>query len=246
MHLVRSLAVVTGACTLAAVTAASASAGSAVSAAADAASAGSAASARQPDVVIHPDVLHAAGHAEKQPPTTADCEQAFGIACYGPGQIQQAYNLPVLFQHGVNGRGATIVIVDSFGSPTIQNDLSVFDRTFGLPAPPSFTVIQPAGRVPPYDPHNSGMAGWAGETTLDVEYAHTIAPDAKIVLAETPVAETEGVTGFPQIVQAEEYVINHHIGGVISQSFGATEQTFPSKALWRPCAVLTPMLTGTT
>ena len=139
MHLVRSLAVVTGACALAAVTAASASAGPAVSAAGNAASAG------QPDVVVHPGVLHAAGHAEKQPPTTADCEQAFGIACYGPGQIQQAYNLPVLFQHGVNGRGATIVIVDSFGSPTIQNDLSVFDQTFGLPAPPSFTVIQPAG-----------------------------------------------------------------------------------------------------
>jgi hypothetical protein len=128
VRLVRNMAVVTGACALAA--AASASAGSAVSAA------GNAASARQPDVVVHPAVLHATGHAEKQPPTTAACEQAFSIACYQPGQIQQAYNLPVLFRHGVNGRGATIVIVDSFGSPTIQNDLSVFDRTFGLPAPP--------------------------------------------------------------------------------------------------------------
>jgi subtilase family serine protease len=229
VHLVRSLAVVTGACALAAVTAASASVGSAVSAVGDAASAGNAASARQPDVVIHPGVLHAAGHAEKQPLTTADCERAFSIACYEPGQIQQAYNLPVLYRHGVNGKGSTIVIVDSFGSPTIQNDLSVFDQTFGLPAPPSLTVIQPAGQVPPYDRNNSGMVGWAGETTLDVEYAHTIAPDAKIVLVETPVSETEGVTGFPQIVQAEEYVINHHIGGVISQSFSATEQTFPSK-----------------
>jgi subtilase family serine protease len=84
--------------------------------------------------------------------------------------------------------------------------------------------------VPPYDPNNSDMVGWAGETTLDVEYAHTMAPDAKILLAETPVSETEGVTGFPQIVTAEEYVINHHLGGVISQSFSATEQTFPSKA----------------
>ena len=74
------------------------------------------------------------------------------------------------------------------------------------------------------------MVGWAGETTLDVEYAHTIAPGANILLVETPVSETEGVTGFPQIVKAEEYVINHHLGDVISQSFSATEQTFTSKA----------------
>jgi subtilase family serine protease len=229
VHLVRNLAVVTGACALAAAAAASASAGSAVSAAGDAASAGNAAPARQAEVVIHPGVLHA-GRVTKQPPTTAECEQAFSVACYEPGQIQQAYNLPVLFRHGVNGRGSTIVIVDSFGSPTISSDLAVFDKTFGLPAPPSLTVIQPAGAVPPYNPNNSDMVGWAGETTLDVEYAHTMAPDAKILLVETPVSETEGVTGFPQIVTAEKYVIDHHLGGVISQSFSATEETFPSRS----------------
>ena len=74
------------------------------------------------------------------------------------------------------------------------------------------------------------MLGWAGETTLDVEWAHTMAPGARILLVETPVSETEGTVGFPQIVTAEKYVINHHLGGVISQSFSATEQTFPSEA----------------
>ena len=176
-----------------------------------------------------PGVLHA-GRATSQPPTTADCETAFQVACYEPGQIQTAYNLQPLFQRGVTGRGQTIVIVDSFGSPTIRNDLKVFDQTFGLPAPPSFKIIQPAGAVPPYDPNNSDMVGWAGETTLDVQYAHTMAPGANILLVETPVSETEGVTGFPQIVEAENYVVNHHLGNVISQSFGATEQTFPNKA----------------
>jgi subtilase family serine protease len=164
-----------------------------------------------------------------QPPTTAQCESAFEVACYEPGQIEQAYNLPALYAKGINGKGATIVIVDSFGSPTIQADLNAFDKTFGLPAPPSFKILQPAGKVPPFDPNNSDMVGWAGETSLDVEYAHTIAPGANIVLVETPVSETEGVTGFPQILKAEEYVINHHIGDVISQSFSATEETFPSK-----------------
>jgi subtilase family serine protease len=180
-------------------------------------------------VLVHPDIQHA-GHASKQPPTTAACESEFHVACYEPTQIQQAYNLPMLYAKGVTGKGATIVIVDSFGSPTIKNDLATFDGQFGIPAPPSFTIIQPAGAVPPFDPNNGTMISWAGETTLDVEYAHTIAPGARIVLVETPVAETEGVTGFPQIVQAEKFVINHHIGDVISQSFSATEQSFSAKA----------------
>jgi subtilase family serine protease len=184
---------------------------------------------RQATVVIHPGVLHA-GRAQEQPPTTAQCEARYHVACYEPGQIRRAYNLSPLYSHRVDGRGTTIVIVDSFGSPTIAHDLKFFDRTFGLPAPPSLRILQPAGQIPPYDPNNSDMVGWAGETTLDVEYAHAIAPGANIVLAETPVSETEGVTGFPQIVTAEKYVINHHIGDVISQSFSATEETFPSKA----------------
>jgi subtilase family serine protease len=181
------------------------------------------------DVAVRPGVQRA-GRAQANPPTTADCEKAYKVACYQPSQIQQAYQLPAVYASGVTGRGTTIVIVDSFGSPTIRNDLGVFDQTFGLPAPPKFTIIQPAGQVPPYDPNNSDMVGWAGETTLDVEYAHTVAPGASILLVETPVSETEGVHGFPQIVTAEEYVIRHHLGDVISQSFSATEQTFPSLA----------------
>ena len=181
------------------------------------------------DVAVQPGVQHA-GRVQASPPTTADCEKAYKIACYQPAQIQQAYDLAPVYASGVTGKGTTIVIVDSFGSPTIRNDLSVFDRTFGLPAPPSFRVIRPAGPLPAYNPNNSDMVGWAGETTLDVEYAHTIAPGASILLVETPVSETEGVHGFPQIVTAEEYVLRHHLGDVISQSFSATEQTFPNDA----------------
>src|SRR6185437_15217521 len=162
------------------------------------------------------------------PPSTSFCLQNFGIHCYQPAQFELAYNLAPLHQRGIDGRGTTIVIVDSFGSPTIQNDLHVFDQTFGLPDPPSLTILQPAGTVPQFDPTNSVMLDWATETTLDVEWAHVFAPGANIVLVETPVAETEGVTGFPEIVKAENFVIDHHIGDVISQSFGATEETFPT------------------
>ena len=107
-----------------------------------------------------------------------------------------------------------------------QDDLSVYDATNLLPAPPLFNIITPAGAIPPWDPTNTDMVGWAEETTLDVEMAHTIAPGASILLVETPVSETEGVTGFPQIIEAENYVIDHHLGDVISQSFSATEQSF--------------------
>jgi subtilase family serine protease len=154
-----------------------------------------------------------------------------------PAQIRAAYGLPSLTDlnrpgplKGITGKGQTIVIVDSFGSPTIAKDLARFDRYFRLPAPPSFRVIQPAGKPPPYHAGNSNRSGWAAETTLDVEWSHVIAPGARIVLVETPTSENEGTTGFPQIVSAEKYVLRHKLGQVISQSFAATEQTFSAKS----------------
>jgi subtilase family serine protease len=136
-----------------------------------------------------------------------------------------------LYADKLDGSGKTIVIIDSFGSPTIRKDLAVFDSTYKLPAPPSFKIIHPAGAIPPF---TSAMQNWAVETSLDVEYSHAMAPGANILLVETPVSETEGTAGFPQIVQAEDYVVNHALGDVISQSFGATEQTFTSKASVTP------------
>ena len=188
-----------------------------------------AASSHPPARAEQPPHTKVAGHVHAGPATTAECEQLYGIACYTPAQIRRAYDLPALYARGVTGKGTTIVIVDSFGSPTIKHDLAVFDRSFGLVSPPSFQVIAPAGAIPAYDPGSTDVSGWAGEATLDVEWAHVIAPGASILLVETPVSETEGVQGFPQIVAAERYVLMHYHATVISQSFGATEQTFPDK-----------------
>ena len=149
------------------------------------------------------------------------------IACYSPLQFRAAYNLNGLYRLGYTGKGQTIAIVDAFGSTTIAADLKAFDDAFGIPAPPSLTTIEPAGPVT-HDPADPEQQGWALETTLDVEYAHAIAPDANILIVATPVAETEGVQGFPEIVKAENYVIDHHLADIISQSFGATENTFPT------------------
>ena len=147
-----------------------------------------------------------------------------------PVELRTAYNLGPLYKQGIDGAKQTIVIVDSFGSPTIASDLDHFDSFFHLPSPPSFRVIQPAGKVPPYHASNSNRSGWAAETTLDVEWSHVMAPDASIVLVETPTSENEGTTGFPQIVKAEKYALRHKLGQVISQSFAATEQTFSPKS----------------
>jgi subtilase family serine protease len=175
-----------------------------------------------------------------RPPTTAQCEKDFGIACYQAFQLQRAYDLQPLFDQGINGKGETIVLVDAFGSPSIASDLKTFDAKEGLPNPPSFKVITPEGKITTTPKtctstyHKTGpdlcsdYYGWTDETSLDVEWSHAIAPKASILLVETPVTETEGVYGFPQIVAAENYVVDHHLGDVISQSFGANEKTFTS------------------
>jgi subtilase family serine protease len=192
-----------------------------------------------------PLLTHAiAAQAATQPTPTSTCVATRGIQCYSPAQFENAFRLNELHAAGIDGNGETIAIVDSFGSPTIANDLHQFDQTFGVSNPygvpvdtaiaadPQLTIIHPAGPIPAFDPTNGDMVGWAQETTLDVEWAHVFAPKANILLVESPVSETEGVTGFPEIVTSENYVIDNHLAGVISQSFGATEETFPNdKAL---------------
>ncbi len=179
----------------------------------------------QAQVVISPGTVRLRREAKQGPSDTRQCQQAFNIKCYNPAQIQQAYNLPALYSRGITGKGVTIVIVDPYGSPTIVSDLRTFDSTESIPDPPSLRIIRPAGRVPAFNPDNAGMQGWASETTLDVEYAHTIAPGAKILLVETPGGGNATDVSMSQVVTAEKYVIAHRLGNVISQSFVASEQS---------------------
>ncbi|QMU74558.1 S8 family serine peptidase [Streptacidiphilus sp. PB12-B1b] len=161
----------------------------------------------------------------REPISTSACLTQMKVRCYSPLQYRAAYDLAPLYRAGITGRGRTIVVVDSYGSPTIQRDLNVFDKAFGLPG--TTVQVDKWGKVPAWNPKDDNQTGWAGETTLDVEYAHAMAPGAKIVLVETGVNENEGTSGLPQMMDAETYLINHGVGDVISQSFGATENTFP-------------------
>lgn len=199
-------------------------------AAAPASAAASAVAAPAPAVAPIPAIT---GHilartGEATPVSTTQCETTYAIACYSPLQYRIAYDLNPLYNKGITGAGETIVIVDSYGSPTIQNDLNTFDAQWGLPDT-QVQIVQ-YGNVPPFNPKSGSMDGWAGETSLDVEYAHAMAPGAHIVLLETAVSETEGVTGFPEMMAGEKSLIDQGVGDVISQSFSATENTFPGFA----------------
>jgi subtilase family serine protease len=157
-------------------------------------------------------------------PTDAQCRAAGYGPCYSPQEIRTAYGLNKLIDAGMVGSGQTIVLIESFGSPTVAADLQTFDQDYGLPDPPSLKVLAPLGTVP-FDPNDSTQVGWAFETTLDVQWAHAIAPGAAIVVLTSPVAETEGVEGMPEFLALERYALDHHLGKIISQSWGATENT---------------------
>src|ERR1051326_8798752 len=81
------------------------------------------AAALAPNIVQIRPITNHIGAATAAPLTTAQCEQQFQIACYGPQQLEQAYDLPAVYAHGNAGQGHTIAIVDSFGSPTVEHDL---------------------------------------------------------------------------------------------------------------------------
>lgn len=178
------------------------------------------------------------------PPTEAQCE-AVARTCFTPQAIQSAYNVAPLYAQGLDGRGVTIAIVDSYGSDTMAHDLHVFDQAFGLrpmcgeegvtcaAGMPRFSELSINGTPatipqPGKGTHLEDKSAWALEVALDVETSHAIAPGANILLVHTNTAETLGVQGFPQMMKAEDYVVSHHLAQVISQSFASAEDAFSS------------------
>lgn len=135
--------------------------------------------------------------------------------CYDPYQMRRAYGTDRLIGAGFDGSGRTIVIVDAFGSPTIDKDVGIFSSFYGLPSA-ALTQVYPQGPVS-FDPTDPNMVGWASETTLDVEWAHAIAPKAKIVLVVARTNNDDDILG------ALRYAVDNDLGDVISMSFGENE-----------------------
>ena len=177
------------------------------------------------------------------PPTEAQCNSV-GRRCFTPSSMANSYNYATLHAAGNRGQGITIAVVDSYGSDTIASDLNVFNTAFGLPhlcgepgvtctaGMPKFSIFSlqgsPSTKTPP--PNNGtgqeAKSAWALEVSLDVEWAHATAPMANILLVTTPTAETLGMQGIPQMMNAIDYVVTHHMADVISMSFGTAEGAF--------------------
>jgi subtilase family serine protease len=139
------------------------------------------------------------------------------LVCYAPADIKNAYDYP----SGLDGTGQTIVIVDAYGSPTVQEDLAAFDAQFGLPAPPGgLQVVCPAG-CPNTTIKNAPQAVvlWNEETSLDVQWAHAMAPGAKLVLAVAPTPHGDAINS----VEAKIFANPAYRGAIVSQSFGEPE-----------------------
>jgi len=154
----------------------------------------------------------------------AVCPESLGTDCLTPYDMRVAYSVQSLIGRGYTGKGQTIVDIVSYGSPTLQQDMDTFDQQFGLP-PITLKILSPLGTQPTDHPSTKDLAGWEGETTLDVQIIHAIAPDAGIVVLTSPVNETEGTIGLPQFLQLEQYAVSNHLGNIVSQSFGASEVT---------------------
>ncbi|MGO9151709.1 S53 family peptidase, partial [Mycobacterium sp.] len=135
-------------------------------------------------------------------------------APYTPAQIQQAYGFNSITFNGVAGTGSgeTIAIVDAYDDPNIQADLNTFDTQFGLP-PTTVTRVSESGTTsyPASDP----TGGWELEESLDVEWAHAMAPGANILLVEA------SSTYDSDLLAAVSYAASH--ANVVSMSWGGGE-----------------------
>ena len=183
----------------------------------------------------------------------------FDLMCYTPQDIKRAYNYPpTTGPNALTGAGQTIVIIDAYGSPTVQSDLNTFDTEFGLPA----TTIQyecegatapTPGACPFPSPSSvtySDAQNWGGEIALDTQYSHAMAPGAKIVLFETygldlpapwytPWADDDYVMaeGALQAVTAFPH-------SIISQSWGDSEQDILLAPSWYITGLLSTSATA--
>ncbi len=140
---------------------------------------------------------------------------------YDAPQIDSAYGLTSLYKQGLDGTGQTIVIVDAYGSDTITTDANIFAGLNGLPAlvpGVNFNIYYPGG------PTNCGgnTCGWDVETSLDVQWSHSVAPGANIALV-LGLTNNNGDLDIAVLYALEDGPNGYPLGPVISNSYGIEE-----------------------
>jgi subtilase family serine protease len=143
--------------------------------------------------------------------------EAVGTAPRGetPASIASVYNLSL-----ATAGADTIVIVDAFDYPTALNDFNHFSSQFGLPQESSTDPLNANNQVFQVVYANGkprGNCGWAQEASLDVEWAHAMAPKAKIVLVE---AASNSFTNLFNAVDVASSIAN---AKEVSMSWGGSE-----------------------
>ena len=126
-----------------------------------------------------------------------------------PATIDSVYGFP----GATSGKGATIAIVDAYDDPTAASDLSTFSSYYGIPCTNCFSKVNQTGGTT-YPQANSG---WALEISLDIEWAHAIAPEAHILLVEA------SSNSFTNLMAAEDYAKTH--ATYVSNSWGGSESS---------------------
>ena len=143
-----------------------------------------------------------------------------------PGSVACVYKLvsgptgcPIATSTTVPSGGiGAIAIVDAGYYPTAQSDLDAFDSYFGIPAT-TITQVWPGPIRPPT------YGDWEVEEALDIEWAHAMAPQAKLFLVVSALCQTPQCTTDPTwaAVQLAGSLVAQNGGGVVSMSFGDAE-----------------------
>ena len=140
------------------------------------------------------------------------------IPCgYTPSQITSAYHVDALHRLGITGRGQTIAITGAFFSPTIRDDANRFSREFRLPklTRRNYSEVVAPGTLR-YPRDDDETQSWYIEQALDVEWAHAVAPDARLVY----VGAANDAAGLDHALNT---TIDNHLANIISNSWGLPE-----------------------
>ena len=143
------------------------------------------------------------------------------ICGYAPANLRDAYGTSSLVQHGTDGNGVTVAIIDAYASPTMLADANAYARNYGEPAFRQGQYTETT--FTPFDLQDEcgGESGWNGEETLDVEAVHAMAPGASIHYIGAQNCDTG-------IDDALNYVVQNHTADIVSNSYGNTGEQVPA------------------
>lgn len=160
----------------------------------------------------------------------ATCKAETQTDCYTFKQLRTVYGIDKLADQGITGKGRTVAVIDPIGAPNVAKDLETFSERMGLPKPDLKIVNHKpeSGSPAPFSWKNDTMAESAGETTMDLQAVHAMAPDAKLVLHQMGAAPEDvddqlSPDAFGELIKVLADIGEHQSADVVSLSLGYPE-----------------------